>query len=179
MVRIIAGSTKCRFPHPTDHFKLAFDGNISNSNFLFVSVCSTRAVVLSKRDGRRAANLQPKIGSKLTFELEQSICKSHLTPLWWCLGGRCLGNHQSWSLLYPWLHLSATFPQVPFFTPHTRFLSSRSLITFLASCPPTQPLSTPALLPYHFLAFSSLQHTSVQCKSNGYMLSQVTGTTSP
>lgn len=154
MIWIIAGSTKCRFPHPTDHFKLAFGRNIASRNFLFVSICSTQAAVLAKRDGRRAASLQPKIGSRLTFELEQSICESHLTPLWWCLERRHLGDHQSWSLLCPWLRISATFPQVPFFISHTCFLSSR--ITFLAPCPPKEPLSVPALLPCHFLALSTL-----------------------
>lgn len=49
MTWTIAGSTKCKFPHPTDRFKFAFDGNTHSSNFLFVSICYPQAAVLEGR----------------------------------------------------------------------------------------------------------------------------------
>ena len=160
VTRTIPGSTKCKFPHPTEHFKFAFDGNIHSSNFLFMSICSTQAAVLAERDSRRAANI---IKSRFAFESEQNICKSPPTPLWRCLSR--LRDHQSWSPWRLWLRLSATLPHVPFSTSHTRFLSSTSLIIFLASSLPKQPRSMPASPPGHFwlpLAFNILQCSANQ-----------------
>lgn len=71
-----ADSTKCVFPHGTDHFKLAFDENISSMNFLFASICSTQAAVLAERDGNRVANI---IKSRSAFESEQNTCESPTT----------------------------------------------------------------------------------------------------
>lgn len=167
----IAGSTKCKFPHPTDHFKFAFDRNIHSSNFLFMSICSTQAAMLAERDGGRAANI---IKSRFAFESGQNICESPLTPLWRCLSR--LGDHQSWSPRCPRLRLSTTLPHIPFSTSHTfpQLLKSDYLPGLLPA--QTVPIYTsPA--PTTFLASSSRQHTSVQCKPGGYT-SSVTGTTS-
>lgn len=50
MTQTIVGSTKCKFPHPTDHFKFTFDRNTDNRNILFVSICSTQATMLAERE---------------------------------------------------------------------------------------------------------------------------------
>lgn len=36
MTQTTVGTTKCKFPHPTDHFKFTFDRNTHNNNILFV-----------------------------------------------------------------------------------------------------------------------------------------------
>lgn len=131
MSQTIAGSTKCKFPHPTDHFKFTFDRNTDNRNILFVSFCSTQATVLAERDSRRAANI---INLRSAFELEQNNYESPSAPLWRCFSH--LRNHQSWS----W-HCSAPFPVSPS-PPITRVSSAPvHLMICLASSLPKQPQS--------------------------------------
>lgn len=82
MSQTVVGSTKCKFPNPTDHFKFTFDRNTHISNILFVSICSTQARVLAERDSRTAANI---INLRFAFELEQNNYEYPSASLWWCL----------------------------------------------------------------------------------------------
>lgn len=118
MTQTIFSNTKCKFPHPTNHFKFTFDRNTYNSSILFVSICSTQATVLAERDNRRAANIINLISA---FELEQNNYESPSAPLWCYLSH--LRNHQSWSWHCSQLCL-CTFPHVPFSTHHAQFLNS-------------------------------------------------------